>query len=218
MFNIRHRYDPKAYKDMPKMLGSAPSPWWNAIEDRDLMLGICKHGYLQYSKLWSDPELSFKARFEATNGLILTTADEQAVEEESESVDGKDDLEFVADSIEIPVKEDDSTHIFDDIDEISALSSRIESAGSENRDTVVKITSQLNEDTTMQSNDAADVHTSEAVSETNGADTSAPLSNELIPSITVNDAILDESGKDEDSVKNELLKNVMDLDKAPANV
>lgn len=28
-------------------LGNPPADWWGDSEDRDLLLGICKHGYQQ---------------------------------------------------------------------------------------------------------------------------------------------------------------------------
>jgi hypothetical protein len=79
---------------MPKMLGSAPAPWWEVTEDRDLMVGICKHGYLQYSKLWADDELCFKARFRVTNSLFLS--DNNADDDADSATDANiqiDDLE-----------------------------------------------------------------------------------------------------------------------------
>jgi hypothetical protein len=64
MYNIRHRFNPNPAMHMPKLLGSAPAPWWGNTEDIHLMIGVCRYGYLQYARIWLDPELCFKSRFE----------------------------------------------------------------------------------------------------------------------------------------------------------
>lgn len=50
--NIRDKILPKNWKEaknvvVPEVVGAQPAPWWGQEEDRDLMLGICKHGYQQ---------------------------------------------------------------------------------------------------------------------------------------------------------------------------
>lgn len=52
--------------NIPKMLGSAPTAWWTVNEDRSLMVGLCKYGYLQYGPVWTDPELSFYSKLDLT--------------------------------------------------------------------------------------------------------------------------------------------------------
>ncbi|KAI8909625.1 SNF2 family N-terminal domain-containing protein [Gorgonomyces haynaldii] len=63
MYNIRHRFNPNPNMHMPKLLGSAPAPWWGSQEDKELMIGLCRYGYLQYYRVWADPELSFAKKF-----------------------------------------------------------------------------------------------------------------------------------------------------------
>lgn len=45
--------------EIPHVTGSSPVPWWKANEDRDLLLGILKHGYQQYLAIRNDPEFCF---------------------------------------------------------------------------------------------------------------------------------------------------------------
>jgi hypothetical protein len=47
MFNIRHRNKPSPSLHMPVIVGGSPAPWWGQDEDRDLLIGICRHGYQQ---------------------------------------------------------------------------------------------------------------------------------------------------------------------------
>ena len=32
---------------MPKVPGNYPTEWWGPDQDRDLLIGICRHGYQQ---------------------------------------------------------------------------------------------------------------------------------------------------------------------------
>jgi hypothetical protein len=32
---------------MPTVVGASPAKWWGADHDRDLFIGICRHGYQQ---------------------------------------------------------------------------------------------------------------------------------------------------------------------------
>ncbi|KAI8991556.1 hypothetical protein BDF20DRAFT_845263 [Mycotypha africana] len=48
--------------EIPKVTGSPPASWWGSKEDRDLLLGICKHGYQQYLAMRNDPEFCFYGR------------------------------------------------------------------------------------------------------------------------------------------------------------
>jgi superfamily II DNA or RNA helicase len=59
MFSIRHRNRPSKELHMPKVLSAPPAPWWESIHDRDLLIGICRHGYQQYQNIWNDPDLCF---------------------------------------------------------------------------------------------------------------------------------------------------------------
>ncbi|KAI9491153.1 SNF2 family N-terminal domain-containing protein [Zychaea mexicana] len=67
LYLIRDKIVPKRWEDakeltIPKVTGSAPAPWWGDDEDRDLLLGICKHGYQQYLAMRNDSEFCFYGR------------------------------------------------------------------------------------------------------------------------------------------------------------
>ncbi|KAI7865420.1 P-loop containing nucleoside triphosphate hydrolase protein, partial [Spinellus fusiger] len=52
LYMIRDKIVPKDWEEakalnVPKVTGHPPSDWWEHDEDRDLLLGICKHGYQQ---------------------------------------------------------------------------------------------------------------------------------------------------------------------------
>ncbi|KAI8096416.1 SNF2 family N-terminal domain-containing protein [Halteromyces radiatus] len=64
LYLVRDRIVPKDWEEakvlpIPKVTGTPPSDWWGDNEDRDLLLGICKHGYQQYLTMRNDPEFSF---------------------------------------------------------------------------------------------------------------------------------------------------------------
>ncbi|ORZ15904.1 P-loop containing nucleoside triphosphate hydrolase protein [Absidia repens] len=64
LYLVRDRIVPKDWEEakvlpIPKVTGNPPSDWWGDNEDRDLLLGICKHGYQQYLTMRNDPEFSF---------------------------------------------------------------------------------------------------------------------------------------------------------------
>ncbi|KAG1118543.1 hypothetical protein G6F40_002114 [Rhizopus arrhizus] len=61
---VRDRIVPKDWEEakklsIPKVSGSLPCDWWGEAEDRDLLLGICKHGYQQYLTMRKDKEFCF---------------------------------------------------------------------------------------------------------------------------------------------------------------
>jgi hypothetical protein len=61
---VRDRIVPKDWEEakaikIPKVTGSLPCDWWREAEDRDLLLGICKHGYQQYLTMRKDKEFCF---------------------------------------------------------------------------------------------------------------------------------------------------------------
>ncbi|KAI8897954.1 SNF2 family N-terminal domain-containing protein [Globomyces pollinis-pini] len=72
MYNIRNRHHPTTDMFMPKILGAPPSPWWGAQQDRELIVGICKHGYQQYQKIWADKAFGFVTIFENESAKRLT--------------------------------------------------------------------------------------------------------------------------------------------------
>ncbi|KAG0167130.1 Chromodomain helicase DNA binding protein [Apophysomyces sp. BC1034] len=64
LFMIRDKIIPKDWEEakvlpIPKVTGNPPADWWGDDEDRDLLLGICKHGYQQYITMRNDSEFSF---------------------------------------------------------------------------------------------------------------------------------------------------------------
>ncbi|KAI9278311.1 SNF2 family N-terminal domain-containing protein [Phascolomyces articulosus] len=67
LYLIRDKIVPNKWEDakvlsIPKVTGSSPAPWWGDDEDRDLLLGICKHGYQQYLAMRNDKEFCFYGR------------------------------------------------------------------------------------------------------------------------------------------------------------
>ncbi|ORX92777.1 hypothetical protein K493DRAFT_263097 [Basidiobolus meristosporus CBS 931.73] len=67
LYTIREKIVPKDPQQakamrMPRITGAVPVDWWGIEEDRDLLLGICNHGYQQYRELRQDPELCFYGR------------------------------------------------------------------------------------------------------------------------------------------------------------
>ena len=101
---------------MPRVPGNYPAPWWGADQDRDLLIGVCKHGYQQYvfvfyltdllysffilspfryPRIWRDSELSFskiipQVAEEETGGDNGDKDSDQGDNDEME-VDGADD-------------------------------------------------------------------------------------------------------------------------------
>ncbi|KAI8927638.1 P-loop containing nucleoside triphosphate hydrolase protein [Entophlyctis helioformis] len=92
LFNIRNKCDPKPDMFIPKFLGAPPAPWWGDLEDKHIMMGICKHGYQQkYNKIWDDPAFCFKERFRQAvlEGKAVVTA--QAYNKGGSAQDAGDD-------------------------------------------------------------------------------------------------------------------------------
>ena len=58
---------------VPKLLGTPPAPWWGPANDLDLLIGICKHGYQQYPRMWVDPQLCFRKLYEERHSLNITS-------------------------------------------------------------------------------------------------------------------------------------------------
>ncbi|KAI9359264.1 SNF2 family N-terminal domain-containing protein [Zopfochytrium polystomum] len=59
---IREKINPGPTTKMPHVIGAPPRPWWGEAEDRDLLIGTVRHGYGQYSLIFSDPTLCFAQR------------------------------------------------------------------------------------------------------------------------------------------------------------
>ncbi|KAJ3053100.1 choline dehydrogenase 7 [Rhizophlyctis rosea] len=59
MHVIRHKIAPMKEMEMPWVSGKPPVSWWGEEADRDILIGICKHGYQRYDKIRMDPELCF---------------------------------------------------------------------------------------------------------------------------------------------------------------
>lgn len=103
MYNIRHRNNPTPDLFVPKILGAPPAAWWGPDQDRDLLIGICKHGYQQYSKsnsryskIWTDQELCFFTIFQ--NAAVTTTSEPaKKTEEKDEENDNENDNDAESD-------------------------------------------------------------------------------------------------------------------------
>ena len=89
MFNIRNKCKPQMGMHIPKVLGAPPASWWGPSEDRDMLIGICKHGYQQNTKIWTDPELTFH-KYLAGTSLQADAKDADADDGDGENADGGD--------------------------------------------------------------------------------------------------------------------------------
>lgn len=81
---VRDRIVPKDWQlakvlPIPKVTGSLPCDWWGESEDRDLLLGICKHGYQQYLTMRKDKEFCFYGKtFDDSKAGTLQEDDDDA--------------------------------------------------------------------------------------------------------------------------------------------
>ncbi|KAI9002707.1 SNF2 family N-terminal domain-containing protein [Gaertneriomyces semiglobifer] len=120
MYCIREKIKPHKDMKIPRVNGTAPAEWWGANEDRDLLIGISKHGYQQYDKMQMDPELCFFARtFSEVPGSDGSTDVIVDTELAAEAVDAADAAE-VADAADPEIgdrKENDDLMDIDDGDE-----------------------------------------------------------------------------------------------------
>ncbi|RCH89603.1 Chromodomain-helicase-DNA-binding protein, partial [Rhizopus stolonifer] len=89
---VRDRIVPKDWQEakqlaMPKVTGSLPCDWWGEAEDRDLLLGICKHGYQQYLTMRKDKEFCFfgKKFDDSKAGTLQEDDDEPEKQQEDPS-------------------------------------------------------------------------------------------------------------------------------------
>ncbi|KAI8069985.1 SNF2 family N-terminal domain-containing protein [Gongronella butleri] len=93
LYLVRDRIVPKDWEEakhlpIPKVTGSPPSDWWGDDEDRDLLLGIVKHGYQQYLTTRNDPEFHFYGKkFDDSNGGV-DDDDEQQQQQPAQADDG----------------------------------------------------------------------------------------------------------------------------------
>lgn len=82
---VRDRIVPKDWEaaktlPIPKVTGSLPCDWWGESEDRDLLLGICKHGYQQYLTMRKDKEFCFYGKkFDDSKAGTLQEDDDDGV-------------------------------------------------------------------------------------------------------------------------------------------
>ncbi|KAI9316672.1 P-loop containing nucleoside triphosphate hydrolase protein [Dichotomocladium elegans] len=104
LYLIRDKIVPKRWEEakalvMPKVTGSAPSTWWSEVEDRDLLLGIYKHGYQQYLSMRNDPEFCFYGRkYDDSRAGSLDDDDNEKPmsngKKEDEDSDNEDDKDY----------------------------------------------------------------------------------------------------------------------------
>ena len=101
LYLIRDKIVPKRWEDakvlsIPKVTGSSPAPWWNDDEDRDLLLGICKHGYQQYLAMRNDKEFCFYGRkYDDSRAGSLEDEDSAPVNDKKETpeIESEDEKE-----------------------------------------------------------------------------------------------------------------------------
>ncbi|KAL1917321.1 uncharacterized protein VTP21DRAFT_4977 [Calcarisporiella thermophila] len=93
LYTIREKIVPKNWEEakglpIPRVSGIIPTDWWGEQEDRDLLLGIVKHGYSKYEAIRSDPEFCFHGRsFIDSCGDISAGADG-----DEDNLGGEDEL------------------------------------------------------------------------------------------------------------------------------
>ncbi|KAI9346673.1 SNF2 family N-terminal domain-containing protein [Pilaira anomala] len=103
---VRDRIVPKDWAlakvlPIPKVTGSLPCDWWGESEDRDLLLGICKHGYQQYLTMRKDKEFCFygKKFDDSKAGTLQEDDDETGVSAQDDTYDtgstGEDSTVYV---------------------------------------------------------------------------------------------------------------------------
>jgi hypothetical protein len=92
---VRDRIVPKDWEEakklpIPKVTGSLPCDWWGESEDRDLLLGICKHGYQQYLTMRKDKEFCFFGKkYDDSKAGTLQEDDDDAADKQNPD-DGSD--------------------------------------------------------------------------------------------------------------------------------
>ncbi|CAO3697270.1 unnamed protein product [Rhizopus microsporus] len=93
---VRDRIVPKDWEEakqlpIPKVSGSLPCDWWGEAEDRDLLLGICKHGYQQYLTMRKDKEFCFYGKkYDDSKAGTLQEDDDDAGTEKQQQDDVSD--------------------------------------------------------------------------------------------------------------------------------
>ena len=73
MYTIRERIKPEPSMELPSIPGYYPTSWWGVEEDRDLLIGVQKHGYGKYKEIRFDPELCFSKQ------VFIDTLDPKAL-------------------------------------------------------------------------------------------------------------------------------------------
>ncbi|KAI8968258.1 SNF2 family N-terminal domain-containing protein [Mycotypha africana] len=90
---VRDRIVPKDWEEakklaIPKVTGSLPCDWWGEAEDRDLLLGICKHGYQQYLTMRKDKEFCFYGKkYDDSKAGTLQEDDDEHGEQQHDTFD-----------------------------------------------------------------------------------------------------------------------------------
>ncbi|TPX46788.1 hypothetical protein SeLEV6574_g03030 [Synchytrium endobioticum] len=62
LWNIKIKVNPHPGLVIPPVQSTPPAPWWGPEEDRDLLIGVIKHGYGQYDNMKEDLELVFSQK------------------------------------------------------------------------------------------------------------------------------------------------------------
>ncbi|KAJ1548306.1 hypothetical protein HK405_003743, partial [Cladochytrium tenue] len=123
IYVIRDVIKPTPEMRMPNVIGGLPRPWWDSTADRDLLIGISRHGYGFYNLMISDSELCFGKRLlEESTGKVEPNGAIENTDLKSEQLDGgspgkisglvtnddeKDELDLVADAKDPRLKDDD---------------------------------------------------------------------------------------------------------------
>ncbi|KXS22506.1 hypothetical protein M427DRAFT_130174 [Gonapodya prolifera JEL478] len=79
IYFLRQKIAPYKSMPMPELKAAPPVPWWTSDDDRDMLIGIVKHGYQKWDEIRTDPELRFAHRkyiFKKGSGSSKTEDDE----------------------------------------------------------------------------------------------------------------------------------------------
>ncbi|KAJ3339493.1 choline dehydrogenase 6 [Gonapodya sp. JEL0774] len=100
IYFLRQKIAPYKGMPMPELKAAPPVPWWTSDDDRDMLIGIVKHGYQKWDEIRNDPELRFARRkytFKKPSGpskgeddddYDMGTGHDDDAEESRESING----------------------------------------------------------------------------------------------------------------------------------
>ncbi|TPX32804.1 hypothetical protein SmJEL517_g04133 [Synchytrium microbalum] len=120
LWSVKSKIDPHPGTIVPVIQSTPPAPWWGLDEDRDLLIGVVKHGYGQYDNMKVDPELIFSQKKWAKNDEEYVLMDEGGnADEKMDADDMLDDAPLpgvkTEDGLTSDIKMDGDMDDFDDV-------------------------------------------------------------------------------------------------------